>query len=298
MKEVIVSNYTFTLPHALVSSSLSSKKLCPFTFSHEPYGYWYPVSNCTRSFTTPSWHMETFTQTELEQFDLQYEPASCRLLDSNSVRDCVNGVGRWKRPLRVCSFGDSSMRHIHNSLDTLYDDRDNFFYWAASKKEKGIKTSSFANFSYDEWGACFRNSKKCRHRRPMNCEYVLINIGSWQAYYSFSPEEYGYAVAEMLVLGKQRVAPRKLLWITTHPNGDMLQSYAQPPKELRTHSLLSRYNDLARELCRNHSVDFIDVYNVASVLSDLSYDGFHYKLPVEREVARVVAHELCTLSAV
>ena len=71
----------------------------------------------------------------------------------------------------------------------------------------------------------------------------------------------------------------------------MLQ-YGDPPKEWRNEVFIKAYNEVAVDVAQRLDVPVIDVFNVASTLSDLSWDGHHYILPVGREIARVVLHIL------
>ena len=71
----------------------------------------------------------------------------------------------------------------------------------------------------------------------------------------------------------------------------MLQ-YGDPPTDWRNEVFIKAYNEVAVDVAQRLNVPVIDVFNVASALSDLSWDGAHYLLPVEREIARVVLHIL------
>eukprot|EP01041_Mallomonas_annulata_P006300 gene6300-12749_t len=295
LKENLLVDYNFNInPSISLTTNRNKLPLCPSDITKASNGYWLSTSNSTARNISAIWHMNTYKQHELENLDLIYTLKNCQLITPTDIIKCIDGKHPFKKPLRICTYGDSSMRHIHNSIDTLYNESDNFFYWAANRFEKRIKKSSFSRFSYDEWGNCFRRWKKCRHNlNDMPCDYVLVNIGSWPAHYATSPDEYEQLVREMLTNAKRRIYPRRLIWLTTHPNGDLSNSYLSPPKELRTHTLLKVFNNIAIKLSLNLSVDYIDIFKFSSVLNDMTYDGFHYKLPMEREIAKVVLHELC-----
>ena len=66
-----------------------------------------------------------------------------------------------------------------------------------------------------------------------------------------------------------------------------------PPDEWRTDVVLRLYNEAAVKELEAINFEYIDVFRIANVLHDLTYDGSHFKAPVEREVARVIFHSLC-----
>ena len=85
----------------------------------------------------------------------------------------------------------------------------------------------------------------------------------------------------------------KLYWLTTHPNPDKFNMYEDPPGDWRTPELLEAYNNIAKRVASKLNVSVIDVYNVAAVVNDISYDAMHYKAPVGREIAKIVLHDVC-----
>ncbi len=49
----------------------------------------------------------------------------------------------------------------------------------------------------------------------------------------------------------------------------------------------------ATAAAREAGFEVIDIFGPADVVHDLSYDGGHYKAPVERELIRTLLHPLC-----
>ena len=102
------------------------------------------------------------------------------------------------------------------------------------------------------------------------------------------------ATVRAALLGARDLFPQKrLIWLTTHPTGEKPRMYSVPPTEWRTDVVFRAYNEAAIEVMNEMDFEYVDVFRVANVLHDLSYDGNHYKIPVEREVARIIFHTLC-----
>ena len=91
---------------------------------------------------------------------------------------------------------------------------------------------------------------------------------------------------------------KRLKWLTTHPHGetdDLYSPYNSSTsiKDWRSDIVLRYYNEAARRVCRKIGTEFIEVFEVANSLHDLSFDGAHYNGPIERQIARTVMHALC-----
>lgn len=255
---------------------------------------------------------------ELLLDSLRYELESCRLMSDAAIENCVRGGVPYAAPLQLCLFGDSQTRHLSNALITLMQADQSFFSASSNKTDKSRIASSFIHDVDDWWGDCFVCppaacdgcvADLCRPEAaqvpPCNltvverCSAVLFNFGQWQV---APPEGHGdpwpvsrYAAAVDRALRNARLMlpEKRLIWVTLHPHGETDPMYTKPPTDWRTDIVLGAYNDAALKACEAHNFEFIDIFNVANAVHDLTYDGAHYKAPVARELARLVYHSVC-----
>ena len=45
-------------------------------------------------------------------------------------------------------------------------------------------------------------------------------------------------------------------------------------------------------MCARQGFEYIDIFEIANVVHDVSYDGAHYIHAVEREIIRIILHSL------
>ena len=107
----------------------------------------------------------------------------------------------------------------------------------------------------------------------------------------------GYAAevdAQMRHLATMSVAMRvPIAWVATNPfpinagglaylhkRAKPYDMSACPPGERRFPHILNAYNTMARRLARSHGLEFLDTWEIALPLFDLSSDGAHYIWPV------------------
>lgn len=211
----------------------------------------------------------------------------------------------------ACFFGDSHMRHLHNEWVGALE---------SAPLERGTVRAAAASavsaYVDDPYGECFagnmpfgttgrfasrahtllRWSSRCRPARA--CSVALLGFGQWFVSHAIGDHAaraprvpasaYAARVAEAL-RSANRSYPH-VVWLTTHPLGERWASmYTRPPTEWRTDGVLRAYNRAAALAAADAGFEVYDVFGMSNAVHDLTYDGSHYKAPVEREIARMVA---------
>jgi hypothetical protein len=182
--------------------------------------------------------------------------------------------------LDVCFWGDSQMRYLHNSAVGLIKSteidvgmlnsnphailvgNDRFHYF-----EK-----TYSGFQEDMEGLLSSST----------CQVVVVNFGQWPVGW---PEGYPwsfvryqvYAEADIAYLSQmQKEYPTvKFFWMSTNAHGyvDSILNGG----EWRIDPVLEKLNSIVDRLTKKYSVEFINTYEIAKVLADLSFDWSHYR---------------------
>jgi hypothetical protein len=182
--------------------------------------------------------------------------------------------------INVCLWGDSQMRNLHNSalvllknsselnLDALIADphtvlegHNKFHYYG--------KTYSGFQENIDELLA------------QNTCQVIIANFGqwpaSWSAGYPWSFMEYTTHVnadIEFLSKMQEKYPKAKLFWMTTNAFALHDQIYGT---DWRIDPVLERYNTIANNIAKNYGIKVMNTFDIAIVLSDLSFDWGHYR---------------------
>lgn len=230
-----------------------------------------------------------------------YVPAGCALPDAP------------RRPLGVCFFGDSHVRHLYDewtgALESLPE---------AEGTVRAVAESKTSSYVDDPYGECFGGGMPLgttgRHAsrvhtllswrsrcRPANeCSVALLGFGQWFVSHAIGDSSraprvsaYAYAARVVEALRKANESHARVVWLTTHPLGERWPSmYTRPPTEWRTDGVLRAYNRAAARAAAGSGFEVFDLFGMANAVHDLTYDGSHYKAPVEWEIVRMVAHAL------
>lgn len=285
----LVETYSFSVPSAL----------CPPTVSTIPGSWILPDGKNGWLPSSVQFDKQYDLSNKLQ--GLVYAPDNCRFHTKEALLDCVAGTSPWKSPLNFCIYGDSQGRHLANSLEE-YLQNSSAFQTGNTLTDKTLVASNRVTFftgadenAMGRWALAPLQTvvDVC----PATTSVVLLNFGQWQAGWpgkgDWPVSRYEATVRKVLSNAVQRFAGKRLVWLTTHPHGDNAPMYASPPTEWRSDVLLQLYNEASVRVCREMGVEFVDVFRVADVVHDLSYDGAHYKWPVEREIVKTVLHSLC-----
>jgi len=196
--------------------------------------------------------------------------------------------------------GDSQLRHLAGAMHDVVQEHRQYLFLSQdalnSTTDKRIQTSEFIHFTYDNWGLCFIN-RNCDVAAMNHCSAVLFNFGHWAAGwpkgYAWSASRYAQEVQAALNGARKLFPKKRLIWITNHPHGETRSISTTPPEDWRNDMVLHSYNDAALRILKELDFEHVDIFRVANVLHDLTYDGAHYKGAVERELARITLHTLC-----
>ena len=210
----------------------------------------------------------------------------------------------------ACFFGDSHMRHLHNEWSGALEATA-----TESVTVRSVQVSNASAYVDDPYGECFAGNmpfgttgrhasrvhtllhwqSRCKPSLP--CSVALVGFGQWFVSHAVrSPRAprltaSAFAARAVQAMRSASASYPHAVWLTTHPLGEGWDSlYTQPPGEWRTDGVMRAYNDAAAQAVGGAGFTVYDVFGMANVLHDLSYDGSHYKAPVEREIARLVAH--------
>ena len=136
-----------------------------------------------------------------------------------------------------------------------------------------------------------------------HCSVLLINIGQWWASWkpkpkpphaAKAPQEYADLVVKQQMerlgaLSRGPAHPLPVAWVATNPfpfnvggptfSKGRAKSYDMstcPTAERRFPHVLAAYNDVARRAAAEHGLDFVDNWEIALPLLELSEDTAHY----------------------
>ena len=146
------------------------------------------------------------------------------------------------------------------------------------------------------------------------CSTVLFNSGQWWAswkpkpkppHWALTPAQYAvHAAAQMASLGQLATQSRvHVAWVASNPfpinagGPDYTWKRARPydmsvcpPVERRFPHVLHAYNEEAKHLAAEHQIGFVDNWQIALPLFDLSEDGAHYAWRVSPVGRALAAH--------
>lgn len=167
-----------------------------------------------------------------------------------------------------------------------------------------------ALFNSGQWWA----AHKIKPTRP-RAGVASNNRSRWDAFAARSPSEYGDDMAGVImrIAALEANSPLRVAWVATNPypinaGGKSFEwSRAKPydmsrcpPTERRFPHVMDGYNIEARRLASAHGVAYIDTWEVALPLFDVSEDGAHFTWadsPVGRaQASRVLAWVMCAQS--
>lgn len=211
----------------------------------------------------------------------------------------------------ACFFGDSHMRHLHDEWAGVLE---------SEPLERGtvraVAHSAVSAYVDDPYGECFAGNMpfgttgrfasrvhtllhwRSRCQPARSCSVVLLGFGQWFVSHAIgdhaaraphlSASAYAARVVEALRSANQSYP--HVVWLTSHPLGERWPSmYTRPPTEWRTDGVLRAYNRAAALAAADAGFEVYDLFGMSNAVHDLTYDGSHYKAPVEREIARMVA---------
>jgi hypothetical protein len=275
---LVVFKATFSVPASLCPQSVSKLD-----------GYWEGESSNTLS---PAFLFGAQAVEAARHENLSYAFERCRLMDDNDIRRCVHGTP----PLVVCVIGDSQARHASDALIHYIQAKHPFLEGnlTSTQTDKHVPVGTFIHFVDDVWGNWTRWATLAE---VQSCNAILFNFGQWPAGwpmgYAWPVSRYGTAVRAAALGARATLPSKRLVWLTNHPNGHADRMATSPPDEWRTDVVLREYNEAAVKELESINFEYIDVFRIANVLHDLTYDGSHFKVPIEREVARIIFHSLC-----
>ncbi len=277
-----VFQFNFTLP----------SKVCKRDISHID-GYW-TTFNGNHPVIPPHFLLGAQPNLTMLSEELRFILVDCALADDAFLR-------RMAMKHRMAIFGDSQNRHLTTSLVELIDDTSFKYLNITQRTDKTIHSDEFVTFIYDPFAHCFLGehndyNETCPHtfsNITRECDILLLNFGQWQIGWPSNPPwnitHYLDKVHTVMARANAMFPSKRIVWLTIHPHGEI---YEYHKNEFRNDIVLKEYNNAAVELCRRYGYEYVDVFRHANALHDLTYDGAHYKIPVEREIVRILLHSL------
>eukprot|EP01041_Mallomonas_annulata_P007329 gene7329-14949_t len=264
----------------------SKESICDASISKHGNGHW--MNNLPEALPAKYLHGPQLHIPNKINNALSYKSSHCRLLNINEVNfEIFESICGY-----ICTVGDSQARHLHNSMIAVVTN--NLTLINPPDTNKTIFTIlSHPIFKYfsDQWAI-----KDFHHSE---CSIVLVGAGQWHAGwpegYPHSVLDYSIIIRNALLRYKSKPFIKRLLWITPFPHGSADSLFRVPPEDWRNEIVLHAYNNAAIEVCKELNVDYIDIFGIANVLHDLSYDAAHFKAPVAREMALLVLNVLVAL---
>lgn len=294
---------------------------CSFGFSLNR-GSYFSINNRTgESINDPidfdpfSRHDEVLAKRLVSLYSFNFESPSCNWRDhSRFVEEMV--IKTLIASKKMCIFGDSQHRNLHNAIALMIEKRDSLSVMSISGIERKmyypskyhISSSNFSIYVPDPWGRCFdgRNSTSACGLTDDDCHTVLINTGQWFAsyinYFCLDGNSYKNIVRQVLIQAKAIFKSSKVVWLTVQSNGDVSAHHEQGRrrevqlKDWRTFSVLEQYSSLSIDVANALRIPYLDIFGMISILNNLPPDGSHFDTTsTEQELARLVLTELTLL---
>lgn len=216
---------------------------------------------------------------------------------------------RAGRPL--CLVGDSHLRNLNNRLVSMTHGADvcnifkaqrdhvtctlrgSAFRYFELHNEHSLTPSTQPSTPYSRRAAPFSPTRMRRH----NCSAVVANLGHWllgyTALHPLEISQYRETLDRVLerLTTMARGAPVALTAMNPHPlngggprfatfPGNLHDQTRCPLKDQRLPHAIDAYNAVAAERARAHGMPFLDSWQAALDLLDLSFDMRHYHDPV------------------
>lgn len=196
---------------------------------------------------------------------------------------------------KLCMWGDSQMRHLHNTIVAalFYKDDGNLM----ARKGEALEGPDYITYFPKRWDNFDQDIDGLL--ASGNCTTVIANFGQWPAGW---PEEYPwqfdkyrvYVEADMVYLKQleRKYSGVRTYWTTTNPHGYAGYGILKGC-EWRTDPVLDRYHNITLELALAHDMNVLDTYRIAKPLNDLTYDGSHYQGIVGWTLATYGLQSIC-----
>lgn len=146
-----------------------------------------------------------------------------------------------------------------------------------------------------------------QRERGVKCDIVLLNLGQVllrgehlgsEIERLTHPDQYRRVVLATVSRTQETIATpdrAPLWWAATTPTApSSAEVFGKcPPAGWRFPPVIERYNQAAKLALRDRpDIGYLDLYSVAEVLEELSYDGDNYWDPVAREMANLTLSAL------
>jgi len=225
---------------------------------------------------------------------LIFEPFNCRIKNLNDLFKCE----QIKSSESLCFVGDSQMRHLHAMIQSIFvHDTTAFVAPTNHTTDKTVVRTGPRHFVEDPWAEIKINGELC--------DSIFIGFGQWQLsgarkVDNFSPQDYAELVNQTLWTYVNRFPKPKLYFVGTFPLGQNSRLYSKPPIDFRNDVVLRDINAAGMKACNHvkHAVGFkrlscMNLFEMANVVRDLSYDLAHFKAPVGLQMALAVMTQFC-----
>jgi len=223
----------------------------------------------------------------------------------------TNKVGRTEKHL--CLLGDSQTRYLAAGFqdfpDVLVDycavtsEREfmgNLECWRPGP-ERAADVIQEEPFSDDPESFNVHRLSAALTTGLSHCTDVVVNFGQWQLGWPlvtvegklYSTFKYGREIVTVLktTLAVAQETGARVYWGTMNPHGFAGENLKCPADGYRWPHMIERYNKAAKNTISREfgeKVGIIDNFRISAHLSDLAFDGAHYKAPVGRALVENV----------
>ena len=111
---------------------------------------------------------------------------------------------------------------------------------------------------------------------------------------------YAREVERALKRARALISPQtRLIWVGVHPWGGEGKTHYHDglngaQGDWRSDITLRDYSAASLRVAAQLGVEHLDVWSVGDTLRDLTYDGSHFSVPVEQQLARMALHVACS----
>ena len=218
------------------------------------------------------WRMNRQPELALSVQNATYQPDQCSLPEFRPLRSVE---------LPLCIVGDSHARHLSEMLDVLYRGEAPQVASAAHTDRYKPHDSNVTYYD-DNYGLCAAEIDCSNNRiRPKvdDCKVMIFLVGQWRASEGVPVPDFYKEFSRALHAIKTKYPATKVLVATVQPHGDLSN------RDPRSSAVLSAYASATLSAAASHEMPAVDMHCWTDVLHDITYDGAHYKTPLQYQTA-------------
>lgn len=182
--------------------------------------------------------------------------------------------------IRVCMVGDSHARDLTIAGNKLNIDRVEFF----------LLLTRYPHEFDVNW---LRNGR---------CSYTVVTYGQWPASWltfgnPYNQTKYTNDMRRVITLLQNFDHNQTQVFVRSVNYTPLMAHQTQcPPTDFRYPPLIDMYNDVLRRLCKELSVDYVDLSHIMGPVWDSAEDWYHPSLKVYTAEIKWILHRILTTS--